>query len=65
MFDLNLAHIHRAEQERELAADLRAREILKAADGPIATDTAATTDTAADRRVAAARTTTRVRAVGR
>jgi len=39
MFDLNLAHIHRAERERDLVEDLRARRILKttdeqAADGP-------------------------------
>ena len=31
MFDLSLAHIHATERERDLAADLRDRRILKIA----------------------------------
>jgi hypothetical protein len=32
MFDLSLAHLDHAERERRLAADLRGRQILKAAE---------------------------------
>ena len=59
MFDLNLAHIHRAEQERDLAADLRARQILKA------TVASSATEPTAVRPAPAARQGTRVRALGR
>jgi hypothetical protein len=56
MFDLNLAHYHAAERERDLATDLRDRRILKAAAQP-ATPAAAT-----DRPSATARPATRTRA---
>jgi hypothetical protein len=59
MFDLSLAHTHRAERERELVADLRARQILKAADAVVASEPTAV------RRGASARTATRARALGR
>jgi hypothetical protein len=59
MFDLNLAHIHRAERERELLSELRAREILKTA------GTTAATDPVPVRPAPSARATTRTRALGR
>ena len=59
MFDLSLAHIHRAERERDVAADLRIREILKASEASAATEPAPSP------RAASPRTAPRVRALGR
>ena len=59
MFDLSLAHIHRAERERELAADLRDRDLLKAANA------SAMKGPAAIRPASTARSTPRARALGR
>lgn len=59
MFDLSLAHFHTAERERDLAADLRDRRILKAAAQSAA-------QAAATRRPSATpRPATRARAYGR
>jgi len=71
MFDLSLAHISHQEQERDLAADLRDRQVLKATTldsvdtvpAP-ASDRALLDRTPIDRRVAR-RHATGVRAVGR
>ena len=41
MFDLSLVHLHAAERERDLAADLRDRRILKVA-AQVATPAATT-----------------------
>ena len=62
MFDLSLAHIHRAERERDLAADLRDRQILKAA---AASRHRPTATAAPARRPRCATGATRVRALGR
>jgi len=59
MFDLGLAHIQRSECERDLVAELRAREMLKASVASTASEPAAI------RPAPSARTATRVRAVGR
>jgi hypothetical protein len=58
MFDLNLAHIHSAERERDLTADLRDRRILK-----IAAQTAGPTPSA-PRQATAPRPAARTRAYG-
>jgi hypothetical protein len=59
MFDLNLAHIQHAERERELMANLRVREILKA------TVASTAIDPAVIRPAAPPLSATRVRALGR
>ena len=59
MFDLNLAHIQRTERERDLVAELRAREILKASVVSTATEPAAS------RPAQSTRVATRARALGR
>jgi hypothetical protein len=51
MFDLNLAHYHATERERDLATDLRDRRILKAAAQP-ATQAATTARLSATERPA-------------
>jgi hypothetical protein len=59
MFDLSLAHIHRAERERDIAADLRIREILKTVDASAALRRSPSPGPASPRSAA------RVRALGR
>jgi hypothetical protein len=71
MFDLSLAHISHAEHERDLVADLRDRQVLKATSvdfvetaPAVAPDRVSTDRTPIDRPVAR-RHATGVRAVGR
>jgi hypothetical protein len=61
MFDLSLAHIARAERERDLVADLRDRQVLKA---PTA-DTAVAPARALIERPVARPRAARTRAIGR
>jgi hypothetical protein len=59
MFDLSLVHIVRAEQQRELAEELRARRILRT------TDEHAAGGTMSSRRAAAPRGAVGLRSAGR
>ena len=66
MYELTLAHLNRAERERDLETDLRQRRILKASDAvgrAVTADLANTGDAALALRPQAA--TARVRTFGR